>query len=101
MEHDDYAEMTGIKLGYIKRADLAWYCSHHHNAAGENVPYGYSYLFAYAIDLPAGAKSITLPENDNIRVMAISVAEDNPEAKPAEPLYDTLGRSEPAQTASR
>ncbi|MGC2657219.1 MAG: glycoside hydrolase family 38 C-terminal domain-containing protein [Bryobacteraceae bacterium] len=101
MEHDDYAEMTGIKPGYIKRADLAWYCSHHHNAAGENVPYGYSYLFAYAIDLPAGAKSITLPQNDDIRVMAISVAEDNPEAKPAEPLYDTLGRSEPAQTASR
>jgi alpha-mannosidase len=33
-EHDDYAEMTGIKPGYIKRADLAWYCTHHHNAAG-------------------------------------------------------------------
>ena len=42
--HDDYGEMTGIKPGYIKRADLAWYCSHHHNAAGENVPYRYSYL---------------------------------------------------------
>ena len=60
--NDDYGEMTGIKPGYIKRADLAWYCSHHHNAAGENVPYCYSYLFAYAIDLPAGAKTIKLPE---------------------------------------
>ncbi|MGA8270543.1 MAG: glycoside hydrolase family 38 C-terminal domain-containing protein, partial [Candidatus Sulfotelmatobacter sp.] len=88
--HDDYGEMTGIKPGFIKRADLAWYCSHHHNAAGENVPYRYSYLFAYAIDLPAGAKSITLPDNDKIRVLALSVAEENPELKPAQPLNDVL-----------
>src|ERR1700730_2853474 len=87
-EHDDYAEMTGIKPGSSKRADLAWYCSHHHNAAGENVAYAYSYLFAYPIDLPSGAKTITLPGNDKIRVLAISVADENPEVKPAQPLYD-------------
>src|SRR5205807_3603092 len=77
--HDDYAEMTGIKPGYIKRADLAWFCSHHHNATGENVAYAYSYLFAYSIDLPPGAKTITLPSNDKIRVLGISVADENPE----------------------
>ncbi len=88
--HDDYGEMTGIKPGYIKRADLAWYCSHHHNAAGENVSYRYSYLFAYPIDLPAGAKSIKLPNNDKIRILAISVAEESPEVKPVQPLYDVL-----------
>jgi alpha-mannosidase len=89
-EHDDYAEMTGIKSGYIKRADLAWYSSHHHNAAGENVPYGYSYLFAYPIDLQPGAKTIHLPDNHKIRILAISVAEENPELKPVQPLYDVL-----------
>ncbi|MFZ0773925.1 MAG: glycoside hydrolase family 38 C-terminal domain-containing protein [Candidatus Sulfotelmatobacter sp.] len=88
--HDDYGQMTGIKPGYIKRADLAWYCSHHHNAAGENVPYGYSYIFAYPIDLEPGAKAIQLPDNQNIRVLAISVAEENPELRPAQPLYDVL-----------
>ena len=93
--HDDYAEMTSLNPGYIKRANLAWYCSHHHNAAGENVPYAYSYLFAYSVDLPAGAKAITLPHNDKIRVFAISLADENPEVKPAQPLYDTLNRSEP------
>ena len=91
-ENDPYAEMTGIKPGYIKRANLAWYCSFHHNAAGENVPYRYSYLFAYPIDLPTGAKTITLPNNEKIRVLAISVAEENPEVKPGQPLYDTLAR---------
>jgi len=90
MEHDDYAEMTGIKPGYIKRADLAWYCTHHHNAKGENVPYSYSYLFAYPIDMPSGAKTIRLPDNDKIRVLAISVADEDPEVKPAQPLYDVL-----------
>jgi alpha-mannosidase len=93
--HDDYAEMTGIRPGYIKRADLAWYCDHHHDSAGENVPYAYSYLFAYAIDLPAGAKTISLPRNDKIRVLALSAADENPVLRPAQPLYDTLGSSEP------
>jgi alpha-mannosidase len=89
-EHDDYAEMTGIKSGYINRADLAWYCSHHHNAAGENVPYSYSYLFAYPIDLQPGTKTIRLPDNDKIRILAISVAEENPEVKAVQSLYDVL-----------
>jgi len=88
--HDDYGEVTGIKPGYIKRADLAWYCSHHHNMAGQNVAYRYSYLFAYPIDLPAGTKSIQLPDNEKIRVLAISVSKENPEIKPAQPLYDLL-----------
>ena len=93
--HDDYGEMTGIQPGYIKRASLAWYCSHHHNAAGKNIPYRYSYLFAYRIDLPEGANSITLPDNDKIRILAISVASENPEVEPAQPLYDSFARAQP------
>jgi alpha-mannosidase len=88
--HDDYGKMIGIKPGFIKRADLAWYCSHHHTAAGENVPYRYSYLFAYPIDLPTEAKSVKLPNNDKIRILAMSVADESPEAKPAQSLYDVL-----------
>jgi alpha-mannosidase len=88
--HDDYGDMLGLQPAYIKRADLAWYCNHHHNAAGENVPYAYSYLFAYTIEAPSGAKTIKLPDNNKVRILAISVADENPEAKPAQPLYDVL-----------
>lgn len=88
--HDDYGQMTGIKAGFIKRADLAWYCSHHHNSAGENVPYGYSYLFGYSIDLPAGARTMRLPNNDRVRILAVSVARENSAVTPAQPLYDVL-----------
>jgi alpha-mannosidase len=88
--HDDYGDMIGLKPGYIKRADLAWYCDHHHNSMGQNVAYRYSYLFGYAIDLPSGAKTIRLPENDKVRILAISVAEEDPDVEPSQPLYDVL-----------
>jgi alpha-mannosidase len=89
-EHDNYAEMVGITPGYIKRADLAWYCSHHHNSDGQNVPYSYSYLFAYPIELQPAAKTIQVPENNKIRILAISVADENPEFRPVQPLYDVI-----------
>ncbi|HUB78999.1 MAG TPA: glycoside hydrolase family 38 C-terminal domain-containing protein [Bryobacteraceae bacterium] len=91
---DDY---VGLTPGYIKPADVAWYCSHHHTADGLNEPYQYSYLFAYAIDLPAGAKTLTLPQDGNVKIMALSVANEGPVVKPAQPLYDTLGRTGPEE----
>ena len=100
-ETDPYGEMIGIKAGYIKRAALAWYSDHHHDASGKNVAYSYSYLFGYSIDLPHGTRSITLPTNDKVRILAISVANDNPPVTPVQPLYDTLGRSEPSSTTTQ
>jgi alpha-mannosidase len=97
ISHDHYGQMEGLKPGFIKRADLAWYCSHHHDAGGKNVDYAYSYLFAYGIDLPSTAKSIKLPNNGDIRILAISLADENPQVKPARPLYDVL----PAVVADR
>ena len=90
VDHANYGQMTGLKQGFIKRADLAWYCDHHHDANGKNATYAYSYLFGYAIDLPAGAKSIKLPSNDKIRILAISIADGGSNVKPAQPLYDVL-----------
>ena len=90
VDHANYGQMTGLKQGFIKRAGLAWYCDHHHDADGKNTTYAYSYLFGYAIDLPAGAKSIKLPGNDKIRILAMSVADESPDVKPTQPLYDVL-----------
>jgi alpha-mannosidase len=84
---EDY---LGLEPGYIKRAELAWYCDHYHTPQGLNDPYAYSYLFGYLIDLPPHATSLILPNDDRIRILAISVARGEPEARPAQPLYDTL-----------
>lgn len=87
---EDY---VGLTRGYIKRADVAWYASHFHTPKGLNQPYAYSYLFAYGIDLPAGAHTLTLPDDPSIRILAISVARTEPRATPVQPLYDTLAPS--------
>ena len=95
---EDY---VGLEAGYIKPAGLAWYASHHHTADGLNQPYQYSYLFGYAIDLHGNERTLTLPKNNKIRVLAVSVADENPELNPAQPLFDTLGRTEPSQALEK
>jgi len=87
-----YGELVGIRPGFIKRADIAWFASHRHNTDGSPEAYAYSYLFAYPIDVPPGARTLTLPDNDRIRILAISVADDPATIWPAHPLYDTLAR---------
>jgi alpha-mannosidase len=85
------AEFSGLEPGFIKRAPVAWFASHHHTAQGGNEPYAYCYLFTYALDLPSGATTLTLPNNDKIRIMAITVADQSGKVRPAQPLYDVLG----------
>lgn len=83
-------DYTGLRRGFIKPAEVAWYASHHHTAKGLNQPYAYSYIFAYALDLPPGAKTLTLPTNPNVRIMAVSVANVGAAVTPAAPLFDEL-----------
>jgi alpha-mannosidase len=95
---EDY---IGLRAGFVKPAGVAWYASHHHTADGLNEPYQYSYLFAYAIEAPVNTRTLTLPNNDKIRVLAISVAEENPQLTPAQPLYDTLNHTETPQSSEQ
>jgi alpha-mannosidase len=87
-------DYVGLKAGFVKPAGLAWYASHHHTADGLNEPYQYSYLFAYSMDLNPNEKTLVLPDNSKIRILAVSVAQENPELKPAQPLFDTLNRAD-------
>ena len=89
---DPYGQMVGITPGFIKRSALAWFASHHHTAAGTNEAYSYSYLFAYAIDVPANAEKLVLPRNENIRILAVTGSNERQKVIPAQPLYDTLER---------
>jgi alpha-mannosidase len=91
-EHPTHEEMeyTGLKPGFIKRAPLAWYASHHHNTQGQDEPYSYSYLFAYQLEVPPGANTITLPDNPKIRVLAATAVQTAGTLNPAQPLYDVL-----------
>ena len=90
---------AGLQPGFIKRASLGWFASHNHGPDGANEAYQYSYLFAYGIDLPAGATTLVLPNNPRIRILAASVARETEPVRPAHPLYDTLAR-DPAAVAA-
>jgi alpha-mannosidase len=81
-----------LKPGFIKRAPIAWFASHRHDAVGTNEPYAYSYLFAYAIDIDPGTRTLTLPNNDKIRLLAVTVSDEPRGFVEAQPLYDTLAR---------
>jgi alpha-mannosidase len=85
--HDEF---DGLTPAFIKPASIAWYASHKHTADGANEFYEYSYLFAYPIDLPAGATTLTLPNDDAIRVFAVTVANEPATTAPAAPLHDVF-----------
>src|SRR5437016_8048604 len=89
-----YGEMIGLRPGFIKRGDVAWFSSQRRAADGSAEPYSYSYLFAYPIDVLRGSRTLTLPDNDRIRILAVTVAEEPWVITPAHPLYDTLERNE-------
>jgi alpha-mannosidase len=84
--------MIGIKPGFIKREPIAWFASHRHTADGGNEPYAYSYLFAYDIMTLTTPTGFTLPNNDKIRILAITLVDRPGWIFPAQPLYDTLER---------
>lgn len=87
-----------IDPGFIKRDPLAWFCDHRRLADGTDAIYSYSYLFKYGLDIPPGAKTFTLPDNPNIRLIAVTAALDNHDAtQPAQPLYDDFSNRKPIQ----
>jgi alpha-mannosidase len=88
-----YDQRTGVVTGidqirpaFVKRDEIAWIGTHRHDPK-DNEPYVSSYVFKYAIDLPAGVKSVTLPNAPALRILAVSVAKDGHALAPAGALY--------------
>ncbi|MFT3685703.1 MAG: chitobiase/beta-hexosaminidase C-terminal domain-containing protein [Phycisphaerales bacterium] len=83
-------EIVGLEPGFVKDDAVAWFSSHYHTKAG-NTFYEYCYLYKYGIDVPAGAKSVTLPTAPGIKVFAMTGTKGGgARVKPAAPLFDTL-----------
>ena len=75
-----------IRRGFVKREEIAWVGTHRHGPNG-NQPYIASYIFVYAIDLPAGVREIRLPDDNRIRIMAITAGREPFHLWPAAALY--------------
>ncbi|MBC8139873.1 MAG: alpha-mannosidase, partial [Armatimonadetes bacterium] len=81
---------AGLTPGYIKRDPVAWYSDQLRLADGTRDPYHFCYLFRYAVPIPDGADSFTLPKMPSVRVFAATVSHHNADLPPADALYDVL-----------
>jgi hypothetical protein len=89
---DRVVDASAMTPAFIHRDEIAWVGTHRHDgAADRNEPYVFCYLFKYGIDIPPGARSVTLPDNDRIKIMAMTAASDpRDNIAPAYPLYDRI-----------
>lgn len=89
-------QVVGFAPGYIKRAPIAWYCTHRHHPARGNEAYRFSYLFQLRLPRTAGEDRLVLPDDPRIKVFAISLAKHtNDTVTPAMPLYDDFDARPP------
>ena len=86
----DQKSVLEMEEPFSKRGNIAWYASHIHRAyTSHNLAYQYGYLYKYEMTIPAGAKELTLPANDKIKIVAISLVKNQgAEVNALQPLYD-------------
>ena len=84
----------GHTEGYLSDADVAFVGTHRHNSQGDQ-PYEFTYMFKYAVDIPANAKEIILPDNPDLVIFAATLASgENKEGEALSTLYRTSIDSE-------
>ncbi len=95
-DKDEYTVLE-IKAPYLKQDNIAWFASHHHfGYPSANVPYEYSYIFKYEINLEQKADKIILPNNSKIKILAITLAKNNGDnIQLLQPLYDDFKENKP------
>jgi len=91
-------KVVGFEPGYIKRDPIAWFATHRHHPQAGNESYRFSYLFRYSFDVPAGAATLTLPDDARIKLFAATaVTGGGARLSPAAPLYDDLAGRGPLE----
>ena len=66
----------GHSEAFLKDATIAHIGTHRHQGDVGNLPYDFSYMYMVSLDIPEGARTVTLPENKNVAVFAMT-ASDN------------------------
>jgi len=87
-EWDRLGRIVKVEKGYIKRDEVAWFATHLHRDTSD-APYRYAYIFKYAIDASPSSRVLQLPENEAIKIFAITVADNYyDQVSPCAPVYD-------------
>ncbi len=88
------AEKQGeIEPSFINRSPVAWVGTHRHNDSA-NEAYVYTNFYHISLTTPSGACVLQLPDNPNIRVLAITRSNNvDDKFRTATPLYDIADNS--------
>ena len=78
----------GHTRGYLKDARVAYVGTHRHSATSDE-PYEFTYMFLLKLDIPKGAATVTLPDDEHIVIFAATLAADEERVAPAAPLFET------------
>ncbi len=83
---------TAMAPAFIHRDEVAWIGTHRHDGTtDQNESYVFCYLFKYGFDLPPHATVVTLPDNEEIKILSMTLARNTfDDTLPAQPLYDQL-----------
>ncbi|HKQ48268.1 MAG TPA: glycoside hydrolase family 38 C-terminal domain-containing protein [Phycisphaerae bacterium] len=91
-------KVVGLTPGFIKRDTIAWFATHRHHPKLDNEAYKFSYLYKYGFDLPPSARELRLPDNEKIKILAVTLAKnENDAARPVQPLYDDFSKRGPLE----
>ncbi|MFC1760667.1 alpha-mannosidase [Planctomycetota bacterium] len=81
-------DLLRIDPAYVRDGQrIAWFASHRH-LPYEDTLYEYGYMFAYRLEIPIGAESLTLPDSPFVRILAMSVGDENPAVALQSPFED-------------
>ena len=78
----------GHTKGFLKDAHVAYVGTHRHSA-GADEPYEYTYMFRIDIPLTEKTTEVQMPDDPNIVIFAATVSTQQPDLKPAAPLFET------------
>ena len=59
--------------GFLRRDTIGWLATHLHDAAGDDLPYSFGYLFRYEIPLRENDRTLQLPSEPAIKIFAATL----------------------------
>ncbi len=86
----DYAWLNrcvGVESGYVKRQRLEWYSTHTHRD-GLDQPYRFGYMFTIVLEVPQQAVKVRLPDENKIKIFAITAVKQEMRLRDAYHLKD-------------